>query len=357
MADNPMMHSVSGRPVSAQSYLQPGGTTTAELRNQASPKRPNWGERTSSTNKDEVTSLGSNVPLTGPVDGMRTPPADGYARSSVNEPWDNDLRSLHGIDIDHQTHQAFNLYSPNSRRQPMGPIPINPVGENPIQVSEGAPGRDPENHRGAAPDRSCMSRRKKWILAGVGTTALAGLAIGLGVGLGTHSSSNPGSAGSGDSTGGTTSTTSPVAQPTTPAGPLVAGSYNTSAVLKEDTCFGALHLYCEAVPDRYTFTINDGTYIVTHDNGSSSVNAGAADSSGELKFSFPRGTVNRTDSPNNCSYNWTTSIDFNLSTYSFSGTDTAIITNPVECLDNYNFTIHAGDSCNCTSSVLGSYIT
>jgi len=365
MTDNPMVHSASGYPVSIQGSLQPSGPTTAELRNQASPQRPNWGERTSSTNKDEVTSLGSQIPLTDRVDGRWTPPADEYVRNFANELWNNDRRSMHGSEIDRQTDQGFGLYPSNVRGRPADPVLMHRVSQNPIQIAEDVPGGDPENYRAAAQGHRRMSRRKKWMIAGAGATILVGLAIGLGVGLGIHSSSSSGSTGSGGSTGATTTTggttttgattttTSSVAQPHASAGPLAPGAYSVSAVVKDDPCSDSLLLDCTNYTDTWEFASNGYAYSMTdYVNGTRVTDVGAADDLGTLRFVFSKEHFTLS---NNCTGTNEKSVVLDLSAYSFNGTISARHTYIAECRTNISATpvVHAGASCVCTYSVLG----
>ena len=190
MSNNPNMASVSGYPVSAQNFLQPGGPTTADLRNQANPQRPNWGERSSSSNREEIASLGSDAPLTGPPGGI--PPSGGHVGNFGGDSWDNDNLSLHGRDVDHQTHQAFSLYPSNMPGRAAGPVPMSPWVEDPVQISPDGNGGAHGNMQGAAWGHRGMSRKKKWIIAGVVVGAsLAALAIGLGVYFGAVRKSPP----------------------------------------------------------------------------------------------------------------------------------------------------------------------
>jgi hypothetical protein len=202
---------------------------------------------------------------------------------------------------------------------------------------------------GAGWGRGRMSRKKKWIIAGIVGGSLVALAVGLGVYFGTKKPSSPPSPSSSPSPRPPISSSSSPPSPSQSAGPLVPGTYQVTMVKQSDPCANILDIVCVTpLYANWTFTSTDGKYDIAYNHNRDSVNVGAADSSGTLTFAFPAVTVTEA---NNCNYLNAMGVSLQLSTNSFSGAVVYGRTNPSACLDNRNYRIPQGAACNCEYTI------
>ena len=343
MSSNFPVNAASDYPWANQNAQYPE-PTTAELRGGgrlARPTLPDWGEMTGDSYKTDADASSVNDGFSTEAYGMRPLASYRLASPSLRNFGDEEVRSLQGMDIEHETYQGIPMWQSLPAERPTAPRRAATGPEltvaGALGAQAGSAGTAISQVEAATSAKTRPSRSCRWVILGA-VVGVVGAAVGAGVYFGKvrpDSMRNASSTGAGtdpssaynpyttstiflSNATSTSFTYTPITAPsasTSPSsavvsgrpGALADGSYNVVMSKTIDPCPGILKVvYNATLTDVFKFATSQGNYFMSYNNGKDVFNVGAANN-GVLNFKLPSKTLR---AANSCNY--TADYDFTL---------------------------------------------